>query len=110
MTYDATVIEQLADNLYKQAATVERLLALAGAFMGLIVGIGSMLATGESGMMIGGGVFLAAVGGVLGFVAAKGRAFALRAQAQQLLCQVAIEKNTRATLDQLRRQPVGAAS
>jgi hypothetical protein len=90
VAYDEAVIVRMAERLYAEAGRV----VVTYAFLGAVcLGLGGMAFGGE----------MAVVGGLLGlaFGAAIGnaRAEALRLQAQQALCQVQIERNTRRAAD-----------
>jgi len=86
--YDPEVIHELAARLYAQAHAIQVLYSLAGALVG---GGVAGIATGEYPWAIAGGL----AGALLGFAVAGSRAFALRVQAQTVLCQAEIEENTR---------------
>lgn len=91
--YDPSVIQQLADNLYQRADNVVALYSVVGF---LAVGPAAFVATSD--YIFAPGVALAVgLGGVIvGRLLAYPRALAMRAQAQALLCQAQIERNTRA--------------
>lgn len=91
--YDRDILESLAAGLYSQARTIEGLFALVGLGAGAALGYG----LGEEA----GGLVGAAVGAGLGFLLARPIAFALRARAQSILCQVQIERNTAAGASRL---------
>jgi hypothetical protein len=91
--YDPTVIHQFADSLYSQAATIVFTYAIAGMLPGIAV-LGYAFIVNEPLGVFGGG-FLLVVGGLLGAMRGKTAGFALRLQAQQALCNVQIEYNTR---------------
>lgn len=94
IAYDSEVLNKVAAALYAQAQTVEVLYAAAGLGVGVVGGYASqqMLASGSNLAVV---AVVALVGTLLGVVAARSKALALRAQAQTLLCQVQIEQNTR---------------
>lgn len=97
IAYDAAVIEEFAEALYAQAKWIVIRYCALGLLIGFVIGYGfaaaARLRGGEA--VLGGVVALAGV--VLGYFAGLARAFLLRLQAQQALCQVQIEKNTRGT-------------
>jgi hypothetical protein len=93
VSYDAEVIVQFAERLYKQSGSF----AATYAVLGILVGAGVGAAGGSS---LGGAALVvmaigAVVGGAVGFSIGQQKAFALRLQAQVALCQVQIEANTR---------------
>jgi hypothetical protein len=99
VAYDANVIVQFADRLYRQAQRMAVAYAVRGFVLGALVGFGVLavsriagLATGELVLTSG---FLGLLGAALGWSIGRERAFSLRLQAQQALCQVQIEANTR---------------
>jgi uncharacterized membrane protein YeaQ/YmgE (transglycosylase-associated protein family) len=89
-SYDQTILQEMADRLYAQAARVVATWTFLGAVAGVIAGL---LKGGHEplGWIILGVV----VGGVAGFLLAQNRAFMLKLQAQTILVQVQIEQNTR---------------
>jgi hypothetical protein len=92
--YDPSIIQQMADALYTQAKGIEARYALLGLLLGGCSGYAGAAAA-DFGvpliLLIGGAV----TGALLGFGIARPKAFLLRLQAQQALCQVKIEENTR---------------
>jgi outer membrane lipoprotein SlyB len=92
VAYDPKVLQQVVNGLYAQARSV----LLVGALIGLVLGAlgGSTLARLYGGLAQGTGAG-AILGVLFGYAAAQSRAFSLRAQAQTLLLQLEIEKNTR---------------
>jgi hypothetical protein len=112
--YEPQILEEFADRLYKQAAEIISQAVVGGIVGGLLVGalfgagagVGLLVleqAPGVSGdtpsMVLAGGAIgfclLAVVGGVIGYFTGKEKSFELRLKAQQALCQLQIEKNTR---------------
>jgi hypothetical protein len=88
--YDPKIISQHAAALYSRAARV----VFSYGFLGFVVGaIGAAAATsGKNGLLtLVGGL----LGALLGVGIGRSRAFVYQLQAQQALCQVAIELNTR---------------
>lgn len=91
--YDSHVIYYFTDELYARADLIiivyTGIGGLIGAFLGYMVGE----------IVRGGGLLTVAIGlavvGAIGYFIGNGKAFELRVQAQTLLCQVAIEENTR---------------
>jgi hypothetical protein len=114
-TYEPQILEEFADRLYKQAAEMISQAVVGGILGGLIVGVlvgagvgvaltalnHTPVASGDipsivwSGGVVAGCLF-AILGGVIGYFTGKEKAFELRLKAQQALCQLQIEKNTRA--------------
>jgi hypothetical protein len=93
--YEPQVIVEFADRLLTRAASIT---ALYGLFGLLLAGPGGILigaATNTSPEVIGG--LGAVVGLAMGVVIGREKGFLLRLQAQQALCQVQIEFNTRRT-------------
>ncbi len=100
--YDARVIYEFADRLYKQAGGLAATYAIAAGFLTGLGGwiTGSALPKGSfytaSTGDIDGAAVLAPLGLVIGLVVGGvvgyGRGFTLRLQAQQALCQVKIQE------------------
>ena len=94
MQYDSSVIVKSAEKLYSAAAATvlacTLLLGLVGAAVG--AGVFGLVAREAAvfGAVLGGLVF-----GAMGYLVGTQRAFTMRLQAQQALCQVQIELNTR---------------
>lgn len=101
--YEPTVIREFADKLYARAATIVLAHSVAGGLSGVAVGAWAGAWTAYLDRRAGGALLIiasfAVVGGVLvallGYLVGSARAFALRLQAQQALCQLQIEENTR---------------
>lgn len=94
VVYDASVIQEFAERLYSQAASIIITSTFLGLIIGAVMGVGGAAiakATNEVGMAA---IIGAAVGGLLGFARGKERAFKLKLDAQVALCDVQIEKNT----------------
>ena len=91
MAYDEEVLVNFASTLYKSANNM----VSGGGFLGFVLGIaiGYLITDKGSGpiYMISGAV----IGVVIGLVFAEGMSTNMRIQAQALMCQVQIEKNTR---------------
>lgn len=92
--YDAGIIQSFANRLYSQAASI----IITSTFFGLIVGVvvaGGGAIVGKANESVGMATIIGAfVGGLLGFLRGRERAFKLKLDAQVALCQVQIEKNT----------------
>ncbi len=89
VSYDAQVIYQFADRLYRQANQAIASSTIIGVLIGLAIGY--YLQKSLSLYALVGAVVL----GLIGFVLGTQRAFALKLQAQTALCQVKMEENTR---------------
>ena len=99
VTYDEKVIIEFAARLYRRASAITlQYVLVAGGFGALVVFAGSSYAarSGESSSLGGLVVLVAVVGGALGYAFGTERGFALRLMAQTALCQLQIERNTRA--------------
>jgi F0F1-type ATP synthase assembly protein I len=90
--YDASIIQQFADRLYKRASSIVASLTVIGILFGFGIGYALDYAydLGTIGLIVG-----AALGAIIGFAIGQERAFVLKLQAQVALCQVQIEQNTR---------------
>ncbi len=94
--YDPKVIQEFAEKLYKEADSVVMAAAIRwGLIFCLIGGVLGLFLAKETSTGIIGAVLGAVAGGFLGSATAGTQAFLLRLQAQQALCQVKIEQNTR---------------
>ncbi len=91
-SYDERIIQTMADTLYAQANSIVRTYTLLGLLVG---GAGAAAALGERGTSPLVIMVAALVSAAVGFQMAQPKAFALRLQAQQALCQLQIERNTR---------------
>jgi len=102
-TYDSSVIEEFADNLYEQADRLVAVATVAGGLIGFAIGLAIGSVTQLPSVIIGlvGAVFAGAIALQIG----RQRAFALRLQAQVALCQVQIEANTRLSITFANRKP-----
>ena len=89
--YDAAIIQQFADKLYKRANSIIANLTVIGILFGFGIGYALDRANdlGSIALIVG-----AVLGAVLGYAIGQERAFALKLQAQVALCQVQIELNT----------------
>lgn len=90
--YDPEIIKQYADLLYQKAERVILGPTIALGLMGLGMGLILRAIGAGSGMLA---LFLAGGGGFAGWQISQAQAFQLRLQAQQALCQLQIEINTR---------------
>ncbi len=90
LRYDSTLLVRCARTLYRRAA----LSAPLGAVLGALTGTLGMMVAGPRSVAPGEVVLVAITMAVLGFSLGSGRASSLRGQAQALLCQMTIERNT----------------
>ena len=93
--YDSNVIHQFAQRLYAQS----RATTMRQFFIGMLFGIiffgalsDAMLGMYDA-LIVSIGAF---IGAVMGYGSGQNRAFELKLQAQQALCQARIEENSRA--------------
>src|ERR1700732_1193393 len=94
VTYDAAVIQDFADRLYREAAVIVFKATFLGVLGGAIVGV-SMAAVIQQRQNLGIAAMIGAVlGGLVGYSRGRERAFELKLKAQEALCQVQIEKHT----------------
>lgn len=99
--YDEKVIEQFAEQLYSEAASLVKSTTTKWTFLGLLGGL-----IGGAAMENWNGPTYAAIGAVLGGVlcgaigynTSTRRVFSLKLQAQTALCQAQIERNTRKSI------------
>lgn len=97
--YEPKVIEEFAASLYATADAIVVGYSLLG---GLVGAVGGYVVLQSAGALFA--LFVGALlGWLLGFATGRSKAFNLRLQAQQALCQVRIEANTRA-----HQPPVGS--
>lgn len=111
VSYDPSVIESFAETLYAQAKWIMIRYAIGFAVVGFLVGfIPLAISSKEVGSALLAGGLVAFAGLLIGTSNGRAKAFALRLQAQQALCQVQVEKNTRvgATLHGAQRASSGA--
>jgi hypothetical protein len=103
-SYDENVLQQYADDLYRQAKWIVVMSALRYGVVVFVVsfGISMMVATSQksistdaanSGVVLV--LFLTLIGILVGIDAGRRKAFMLKLQAQQILCQRQTEINTR---------------
>jgi hypothetical protein len=90
VTYDPNIIATYAKELYRRANSVTFFYAFLGLIFGFAVGfafffLDSLIPN----------YFTAAFGCWIGYTAGMAKSFALRLEAQQALCQLQIELNTR---------------
>ncbi len=112
--FDPSVIEQYAEQLYRKADSVRVGSAVVGAILGVAFGAAPLSPVGEflpvpsafgvATVLLGG-----LVGGFIGYVVGDGRAFRIRLQAQMVLFQVQLERNTAQAAAPPQAAPVEAA-
>lgn len=92
--YDPQVIAQHAEALYRRASRIVLTYGVVGFLVGAAVlgAVASQRSVGGVMVLVGG-----LVGALMGVSIGRSRAFVYQLQAQQALCQVAIELNTRRT-------------
>jgi len=93
--YDPGVIEEFAARLYARAKTIMLVYGVIGFLTGILIAGGLSVKAGReesNGVLL---ILAVAIPTLIGVLVGKARGFVLRLQAQQALCQVAIEKNTR---------------
>lgn len=91
--YDPVVIQEMADSLYRQAATIVLLYTLIlSVFCGVGCAVLLSVAVGTEALVpaMGLGCIL---GALLGYAIGRDRSFHLRVQAQTALCQRNIERH-----------------
>jgi len=102
--YDVTVIQEFADRLYSEAASVVIKSTIFVALMGAIVLV-VLAAVVQPRESLGAAAAIGALlGGLVGYSRSESRAFELRLRAQQALCQVQIERH-KSILNALVRSP-----
>ncbi len=92
--YDVELIKEFSRRLYAQSKATTMRHFFIGIFFGVIVfgAISDALLASFDALIIAIG---AMIGGVMGYGSGQNRSFELKMQAQQALCQVRIEENTR---------------
>lgn len=94
--YDAAILQDMADNLYRRAGAILRERMALGVFLGLAIGLlPAAFVDGFLGVGTVIGVLLAIVGAVIGRPSAADRVLRHRFDAQRALCQRQIEKHLR---------------
>lgn len=93
--YDPRLIQMMADNLYSEADSIIFVYTVLGALFGGFIGyLGAQVTTNLTAQGVA-TVVGAVVFGLFGLLVAQARAFTLRLRAQEALCQMSIEANTR---------------
>lgn len=99
--YDPRVLHEHAERLYREAKFIILRYSLVGLLLGFVTGVaggallGSVAGNAEVLFALIGAVVLLPLFTAIGYMQGRGRAFALKLQAQTALCQVQIETNTR---------------
>lgn len=99
--YDPNVIRAYADRLYTTALLIMVVYTVVGCLAGAVVAaaiFGAYFNFFHFGLGVTSGQVVPAAGlllGLFGFAIGHTKAFSLRLQAQQALCQLQIEENTR---------------
>lgn len=96
VAYDAAVIQEFAERLYSQAASIIFTSTFLGGVIGALLGLGGAAAAHDQGAIGMAALIGAVIGGLIGYSRGRERAFKLKLEAQVALCQVQIEKNTHA--------------
>jgi uncharacterized membrane protein len=100
--YDAKILQDYADDLYKQAHNIIVQTATKyGAIMFLLSAVGAIFLAAQfnaGGLGIVLLIVLTLLGVAVGLSEGRSKAFKLKLEAQQLLCQRQIEINTRPAL------------
>jgi hypothetical protein len=102
--YDPAILQEYADALYREAKTIVywRAFSYAAVTFLVMVVAAFIAAANQKSASLSGQIFviptlLAGIGALVGAFAGKGKAFCLKLQAQQILCQWQIEQNLRAS-------------
>lgn len=93
--YNPEYVEKLVKELMRKASGIVLTRTILGLILGSILGIGLQSATGNNFSSIWPIVIAIIVFGVLGFFSGQAAALRIRAEAQLMLTQLEIEKNTR---------------
>jgi hypothetical protein len=95
VNYDARIIQEFADRLYKRANSIITMYTLVGLFLGSAPAFFLMTESGTetTTTVIATGI-VALFAGLIGFSIGRERVFRMKLQAQTALCQLKIEENT----------------
>jgi hypothetical protein len=91
--YDPEILQQYADALYSRAMFVQIAVTCLGLIFGGVLGAALPVTTRKPDSSIT--LLFAAVCGAVGFAIGRAMAFKYKLEAQQALCQLQIEINTR---------------
>lgn len=99
--FDPTVMERYAEQLYRRADSVRIGSIVVGAALGIAFGAAPLSPVGEflpvpSTFGVATILLGAVLGGFIGFAVGEGRSFRIRLQAQLVLFQLQLERNTAA--------------
>ena len=99
-TYDENILQQYADGLYREAKSIMFSTALVYGLVSFLIAILIALLLGRVGTDMEtisefAMVIVPVIGIIFGILAGRQKAFHLKLQAQQILCQRQIEVNTR---------------
>lgn len=101
--YDEAVLQKSVNRLYSQANSLVASVVVLAALIGGIAGYLAALFASTQGVDVSAGawaVFGALLTGAFGYPVGESRAFAIRVQAQTMLVQMQIERNTRPKPDE----------
>ncbi|MCB9763600.1 MAG: hypothetical protein H6739_27780 [Alphaproteobacteria bacterium] len=98
LQYDPATLTRTVEQLNAEARVLERTYALMGVFFGCLgAAVTARLVAPE--LLLAAALIGALMGGPLAYSMARSRAFTMRVQAQTLLVQMQIERNTRGGMD-----------
>jgi hypothetical protein len=98
VNYDEFVIQRFANELYQRARGIVIFYSVMGTIIGIILGLTFTRVTNSFGGSNNSGVAWFVLGAIccgIGYWIGQGKAFWLRLEAQNALCRVQIERNTR---------------
>lgn len=96
VSYDPEVIQEFARRLYQRARTITLSYSIVGLLVGFAAALLIFASIRHGKFELNGGMgIIAIIGALFGYFAGSEKAFKLRLEAQQALCQVEIEKNSR---------------
>ncbi|MFP4472764.1 MAG: hypothetical protein ACLFPX_02695 [Candidatus Omnitrophota bacterium] len=92
--YEPKFIHDYADGLYKEAKSVVTCHFFIGMFAGMLVflKVAEIAVGGFDFLIVAIGTF---IGAVMGYNSGRGRSYEMQLEAQQALCQLNLEQNTR---------------
>ena len=92
--YDPKIIQDYAEGLYKQAKSIVTCYFFIGIFGGLVIfaKVSDVLIGELDFLVVAIGIF---IGAVIGLFAGKNRAFEMKLEAQEALCRIEIQKNSK---------------